>query len=95
MVAQVLGTTFRYSHTIGRGEQRGPGFRTPVSMAVTKDDLIYVVSRASEYRPDSMRITMCVSWSKPVGGTRRTRQRQTRGQRREVMGFRPSGRRTE
>jgi len=59
MVAEVLGTTFRYSHTIGRGEQRGPGFRTPVSMALAENDLMYVVSRASEYRPDSMRITMC------------------------------------
>jgi len=59
MTTQVLSTTFRYSHTIGRGEQRGPGFRTPVSMARGEGDLMYVVSRASEYRPDSMRITMC------------------------------------
>lgn len=58
MVAQVMGATFKYSHTIGRGEQRGPGFRTPVSMALAGDNLMYVVSRASEYRPDSMRITM-------------------------------------
>ncbi|MBM3942094.1 MAG: hypothetical protein FJ316_04055 [SAR202 cluster bacterium] len=67
MVAQVMGTTFRYSHTIGRGEQRGPGFRTPVSMVMTKDDVMYVVSRASEYRPDSMRITMLTPDEEYIG----------------------------
>jgi sugar lactone lactonase YvrE len=67
MVTQVMGTTFRYSHTIGRGEQRGPGFRTPVSMALAEGDLMYVVSRASEYRPDSMRITMCTVDEEYVG----------------------------
>ena len=67
MVTQVLGTTFRYSHTIGRGEQRGPGFRTPVSMALANNDLMYVVSRASEYRPDSMRITMLTPDEEYVG----------------------------
>jgi hypothetical protein len=62
-----MGTTFRYTHTIGRGEQRGPGFRTPVSMALAPNDLMYVVSRASEYRPDSMRITMCTVDEEYVG----------------------------
>ena len=67
MTTQVLSTTFRYSHTIGRGEQRGPGFSYPVSMARGEGDLMYVVSRASEYRRDSMRITMCTVGEDYVG----------------------------
>lgn len=67
MTTQALGVTFRYSHTIGRGEQSGPGFRTPVSMARGEADLMYVLSRASEYRPDSMRITMCTVGEDYIG----------------------------
>jgi sugar lactone lactonase YvrE len=67
MVTQELGTSFRYIRTIGRGEQRGPGFRTPVSLALAANDMMYVVSRASEYRPDSMRITMLTVDEEYVG----------------------------
>ena len=54
-----LGITFQYSHTIGRGEFSGPGFRNPVAVARGEDDTMYVVNRSYEYRPDGKRITIC------------------------------------
>ena len=62
MTTKVQGATFRYSHTIGRGEEAGTGFKNPVSVARREGDLMYVVSRAYDYRSDSKRITVC-----PVG----------------------------
>ena len=67
MPTQTLGVTFRYSHTIGRGEASGTGFTYPVSMVRAEDDLMYVLSRASESRPDSMRITMCTTTEEYIG----------------------------
>ena len=58
MPTQTLGVTFRYSHTIGRGEASGTGFSYPVALARGDEDLIYVLNRSFEARPDSMRITM-------------------------------------
>jgi len=49
----------QYGYTIGRGEQFGPGFTTPVFAARGEGDLLYVLSRASEYRPEGTRITVC------------------------------------
>ncbi|MBM3224199.1 MAG: 6-bladed beta-propeller [Candidatus Tectomicrobia bacterium] len=49
----------QYSHTIGRGEQFGPGFTTPVFVARGEGDMLYVLCRASEYRPEGTRITVC------------------------------------
>ena len=59
MSTQVRGATFRYSHTIGRGEEAGTGFKNPVAVARGADDVMYVVSRAYDYRADSKRITVC------------------------------------
>lgn len=59
MATQTLGITFQYSHTIGRGEFSGPGFRNPVAVARGEDDTMYVVNRSYEYRPDGKRITIC------------------------------------
>ncbi len=59
MATQVLGPAFQYSHTIGRAEFSGPGFRNPVAMARGKEDLMFVVNRSYEYRPDGKRITIC------------------------------------
>ena len=67
MPTQVLGVTFRYSHTIGRGEAAGTGFTYPVALARGEEDLIYVLSRSSEYRPDSMRVTVCTLGEEYVG----------------------------
>ena len=49
----------QYSHTIGRGEQFGPGFTYPIHMARGEDDLMYVLCRSSEYRPEGTRVTVC------------------------------------
>ena len=49
----------QYSHTIGRGEQFGPGFTYPVHMARGEDDLMYVLCRSPEYRPEGTRIAVC------------------------------------
>ena len=46
------------SHTIGRGEQFGPGFSQPIAMARGEGDLMYVVCRNSEYRPEGTRIAV-------------------------------------
>ena len=49
----------QYGYTIGRGEQFGPGFSTPVFAARGEGDLLYVLCRASEYRPDGTRFSVC------------------------------------
>ena len=67
MPSQTLGVTFRYSHTIGRGDASGTGFSSPVAMARGEEDLMYVLSRGSEYRPDSMRITICTVGEEYIG----------------------------
>ena len=56
---RLVGITLQPSHTIGRAEFSGPGFRNPVAMARGEDDTMYVVSRSYEYRPDGKRITIC------------------------------------
>ena len=58
-LGRVVGITLQPSHTIGRAEFSGPGFRNPVAMARGEDDTMYVVSRSYEYRPDGKRITIC------------------------------------
>ena len=67
MTTQVIGVTFRYSHTIGRGEAAGTGFTHPVAMARGGEDLIYVLNRASEYSPHAHRVTMCTVGEDYIG----------------------------
>jgi tripartite motif-containing protein 71 len=67
MTTRVQGATFRYSHTIGRGEEAGTGFKNPVSVARGADDVMYVVSRAYDYRADSKRITICTVGEDYIG----------------------------
>jgi DNA-binding beta-propeller fold protein YncE len=67
MTTRVQGSTFRYSHTIGRGEEAGTGFKNPVSVARGADDVMYVVSRAYDYRADSKRITICTVGEDYIG----------------------------
>ena len=56
---QISHVNLQYSHTIGRGEQFGPGFTQPQFVARGEDDLMYVLCRGSEYRPEGTRITVC------------------------------------
>jgi DNA-binding beta-propeller fold protein YncE len=59
MPTQVTHINLQYLKTIGRGEQFGPGFTQPVCVARGKEGLMYVLCRASEYRPEGTRITVC------------------------------------
>ncbi len=67
MTTQIIGITLQPSHTIGRAEFSGPGFRNPVAMARGEDDLMYVVNRSYEYRPDGKRVTICTIGEDYVG----------------------------
>ena len=59
MTTQTLGVQFQYTHTIGRQEFVGPGFRHPVAMARGHGDLVYVVNRSDDSRPEGKRVTVC------------------------------------
>ena len=51
--------TFEYSHSVGRNEFAGTGFRNPVDFALDSDGVAYVLNRSYENRPDGVRITVC------------------------------------
>lgn len=59
MPAVDTSVNLQYSHTIGRGEQFGPGFTQPIFAARGEGDTLYVLCRASEYRPEGTRIAVC------------------------------------
>jgi DNA-binding beta-propeller fold protein YncE len=59
MATQIHPVQLQYSHTIGRAEFSGPGFRVPVGIARGAGDRLYVLSRAYENRPDGKRVTIC------------------------------------
>ena len=50
--------TFSYSHSVGRNEFAGTGFRNPMDLALGADDRVYVVNRSYENRPDGIHITV-------------------------------------
>ena len=50
--------TYSYSHSIGRAEFSGAGIRNGVDLALGADDLIYVLNRSYENRPDGCRISI-------------------------------------
>ena len=49
---------FAYSHSVGRNEFAGTGFRNPVDMAISSDNTAYIVNRSYENRPDGIRISV-------------------------------------
>jgi DNA-binding beta-propeller fold protein YncE len=51
--------TYYYSHSVGRAEFAGTGFRNPVDMAIAPDGTVYVVNRSYEQRPDGVHVTAC------------------------------------
>ena len=59
MLTQIHPVQLQYSHTIGRAEFSGPGFRAPVGIARDAGDRLYVLNRSYEGRPDGKRITIC------------------------------------
>src|SRR3989442_8060593 len=50
--------TFTYSHSVGRNEFAGTGFRNPVDLALAPDDMVYVLNRSYENRPDGIHVTV-------------------------------------
>ena len=50
--------SYHYDRTVGRAEFAGTGFRLPMDMALSPDGRIYVVSRGSDFRSESVRVTM-------------------------------------
>jgi DNA-binding beta-propeller fold protein YncE len=59
--------TFAYSHSVARNEFAGTGFRNPLDLALGADDLVYVVNRSYENRPDGIHITICTLAEKFIG----------------------------
>ena len=51
--------TYEYSHSVGRNEFAGTGFRNPTDMVVDADGVVYIVNRSYENRPDGVRVTAC------------------------------------
>jgi DNA-binding beta-propeller fold protein YncE len=51
--------TFSYSHSVGRNEFAGTGFRNPLDLALGANDVVYVVNRSYENRPDGIHVTVC------------------------------------
>ena len=49
--------TFRYSHSVGRAEFAGTGFRNPTDMAIAPDGTVYICNRSYENRPDGVHVT--------------------------------------
>src|SRR5712691_668273 len=57
---QTQASPLTYSHTIGRGEQTGQGFRYPVALVVNpRTGLMYVANRSYEYRIELKFIMFC------------------------------------
>lgn len=50
--------TFEYSHSVGRNEFAGTGFRNAMDVALGADDVIYVINRSYEHRPDGIHVTV-------------------------------------
>ena len=67
MTTQMLGVTFQYSHTIGRREFTGSGFREPLGIARGGGDLLYLLNRGYEHRPDGKRVTICTVGEDYIG----------------------------
>ncbi len=49
---------YHYSHSLGRLEMSGAGFRSPVDFAVSSAGVAYVLNRSYEKRPDGVHVTM-------------------------------------
>ncbi len=49
---------YSYSHSIGRNEYAGTGLRHPVDMAIGANDMLYVLNRSREDRPDGVRVSL-------------------------------------
>jgi DNA-binding beta-propeller fold protein YncE len=67
MTTQIHPVQLQYSHTIGRAEFSGPGFRVPVGVARGEGNRLYVLNRSYEGRPDGKRVTICTVDEEYIG----------------------------
>ena len=58
---------FQYHNVIGLLSGSGPGFSGPVSLALGRDGLLYVASRANPNQPEGVRVTRCTFEGDYVG----------------------------
>ena len=63
----LVDTAFTYSHSIGRNEFNGTGFRNPVDMAIDDEGKVYVLNRSYENRPDGVHATIATMDEQFVG----------------------------
>ena len=54
----VVTRSFHYSHTVGRRLFFGTGFRHPMDLALSQDNLIYVPNRSTQFAPQGVRINV-------------------------------------
>ena len=58
---------FPYSHSVGRNEFNGTGFRNPVDMAIDDEGKVFVLNRSYENRPDGVHVTVATLSEEYVG----------------------------
>ena len=63
----LVDTAFNYSHSVGRNEFNGTGFRNPVDMAIDEEGRVYVLNRSYENRPDGVHVTIATLDEEFVG----------------------------
>ncbi len=63
----LVDTAFTYSHSVGRNEFNGTGFRNPVDMAIDEEGKVYVLNRSYENRPDGVHVTVATLNEELVG----------------------------
>ncbi len=63
----LVDTAFTYSHSVGRNEFNGTGFRNPVDMAVDAEGKFYILNRSYENRPDGVHVTIATLNEELVG----------------------------
>ena len=63
----LVDTAFTYSHSVGRNEFNGTGFRNPVDMAIDEEGKVYVLNRSYENRPDGVHATIATLDEQFVG----------------------------
>ncbi len=64
MVTQIVaGRVYDYSHSVGRGGASGMGFNLAIDLAIGQGDVVYVLSRGSEF-------VTAVPWDRTARGSR-------------------------
>ena len=67
MTSSILSVHFQCTHTMGNNSFFGSGFRYPMAVARGEGDLVYVVNRGDESRPEGRRVTVCTIGEDYIG----------------------------